>query len=77
MTWQPIATAPKDGSVVLVWLGDADESERSFYCIDRTRMGAGGWNFMRGKWRPETGLTFTVFVQPTHWMPLPSPPEAS
>lgn len=35
--WQPIETAPKDGTIVDVWLGDADESDRNFYCTGKTR----------------------------------------
>jgi hypothetical protein len=62
MEWQPIETAPKDGSFVLVtsekWFGDCDVA---------------GWHF--GMWRisadPES-----CPIYPTHWMPLPPPPEA-
>jgi len=72
--WRPIETAPKDGTVVDVWLGDADEIERAFYCTGGTRRSPGWW-WYQGKWRPNGGLTvFLTLVQPTHWQPLPAPP---
>ena len=59
--WQPIETAPKDGTRVLlffpgfvipVWVGDWHEG-----------------------WRPEYGVrTPPIEDDPTHWMPLPAPP---
>ena len=59
--WQPIETAPKDGTDVL--------------------LGAEGWVIIgswfrfddegNGRWMHEDGAT----CDPTHWQPLPSPPE--
>lgn len=74
--WQPIETAPKDGTIVDVWLGDADESDRNFYCTGKTRRSPGWW-WSKGKFRPLGGLepAMPVFVEPTHWMPLPAPPQ--
>lgn len=64
--WQPIETAPRDGSYL--WLHESNGTT---------------W---RGRWLYEKwtfGVTsndheFCVFVNlnPTHWMPLPKPPEA-
>jgi hypothetical protein len=59
MTWQPIATAPKDGSWVLGYGNDmsiADYPAVIFW--DEQWQAAGG-----------AGV-FTV----SHWMPLPPPP---
>ena len=63
MKWQPIDTAPKDGTRVLLtdgkftqiglwcqWLSVPGNPEEWFY------EGGRGWN------------------DPTHWMPLPTPP---
>lgn len=74
--WQQIETAPRDGTVIDVWLGDCDESDRQFYCDADTRRSP-AWGWKNGKFRPcsEFPGTMTVFVQPTHWMPLPQPPE--
>lgn len=74
MTWQPIETAPKDGTVIDVWLGDADAPEVDFYCTFGTRRSP-GWRWRQGKFRPVHGIHVPVLgVQPTHWMPLPAPP---
>jgi hypothetical protein len=57
--WQPIETAPKDGTTVLV------------YDAARCRL---TWTteFEDGEW----GWPGPYFqAEPTHWMPLPSPPQ--
>jgi hypothetical protein len=73
--WQPIETAPKDGTIIDVWLGDADQSDIAFYCTPGTKRSS-GWYYKNSKFRPNMGLgILTVFIQPTHWMPLPSPPK--
>ena len=71
--WQPIETAPKDGTIIDVWLGDCSEDDRCFYCSGETRRSP-SWAWHNGKFRPCGGLNIPTFVQPTHWMPLPSPP---
>lgn len=64
MTWQPIETAPKDGTVVVL-------AEWSDY--------HGAWQFGTGYWRrylPGFGDGFGwIGHAPTHWMPLPDPPD--
>ncbi len=73
--WQPIETAPKDGTIFDAWLGDCDESDRQFYCTGKTRCSP-GWAWANGKFRPCGGLPgLTTFVQPTKWRPLPAPPK--
>lgn len=74
--WRPIETAPRDGTVIDVWLGDADEEDVDFYCTPGTRRSP-AWGFIAGRFRPLIGLStpMTTFVQPTHWMPMPGPPE--
>lgn len=75
MTWQPIESAPKDGTIIDVWLGDTGPSDLAFYCASNTRRSP-NWHWMNGKFRPFGGLLqIPVFVVPTHWMPLPEPPE--
>jgi hypothetical protein len=78
MSWQPIETAPKDGTIFDVWLGDAADDDVQFYCTEGTRRSC-GWSWERGKFRPLGGLSvgMPVFVVPTHWMPLPAPPGMS
>lgn len=66
--WQPIETAPKDGTPVLCgFVGQRlnakvifwdDEAE--WWCVDDNKLGP---HVLRGP-------------APTHWMPIPPPPEA-
>lgn len=61
--WQPIETAPKDGSHVLL-------CDDGWFCI------AGWWDDAP---RDEGGQCFKnsqshLWLNPSHWMPLPKPP---
>lgn len=57
--WQPIETAPKDGSDILVYHPERCEQ---FVCYYRECY----WMFS-----PDGALA----TDPTHWMPLPEPPK--
>ncbi len=58
LAWQPIETAPKDGTEILgCWLP-------SLVC------GVVSWGF--GEWAEADERVRA----PTHWMPLPEPPDA-
>jgi len=67
-SWQPIDTAPKDGTAILLWPyghfefwnGAAEAEVVLGYCTEDEE-----W------FNPEARLSF----KPTHWMPLPEPPE--
>ncbi len=73
MTWQPIDTAPKDGTEVLVYFGGrvgvksaawtGSSSGLTIWCVDDEKHGPFP---VRGYSEP----------YPTHWMPLPAAPEA-
>lgn len=59
--WQPIETAPQDGSEI-------------FVCFPRQ---FGGWvMFTATAYPPPHGVKASTghFATPTHWMPLPEPP---
>jgi hypothetical protein len=58
MEWQPIETAPKDGTKVLI-VDDDGVVDVAAYLIGKRY----------GYWDTET------FCCPTHWMPLPPPPN--
>ena len=64
MEWQPIETAPKDGTPILIWDG-----EIQYVCawVQRT---PGDWRWF------EFDGEFYHSYKPTHWMPLPEPPLA-
>jgi hypothetical protein len=75
--WQPIETAPRDGTIIDVWLGNVSKSDADFYCSPGTRRSP-AWSWRGDRFRPLGGLPgfemMTTFVKPTHWMPLPNPP---
>lgn len=63
MGWQPIETAPKDGTTVLTWTKGLTEDEGAIMPMR--------WSSTRG-WCEYWG-NHDLF--PTHWMPLPEPPQ--
>lgn len=75
MNWQPIESAPKDGTYILVsnpaaggsWVAHWFPVAVSGYKFDQP------WrSVMLNHWHiPEK----TRYVPPTHWMPLPPPPK--
>jgi hypothetical protein len=87
MTWQPIETAPRDGTAfqakipghgsdnVIGWFDDLMNSDGR---------PCGGWAFMSEQEPPDSwtdGICWAVnedgekSVEPTHWMPLSTPPN--
>ena len=71
--WMPIETAPKDGKAVLLFgilPGSLGYNEDSFV------MSVGGWSGERWGAEANNGR-FVRFLKPTHWMPLPPPPNPS
>lgn len=78
MEWQPIETAPKDGTIVLLW-GEWAGEINGQSGIDTMDIGS----FIDGKsdydgddwWLLVTGDAYACWMRPTHWMPLPPPPK--
>ena len=68
MEWQPIGTAPKDGTLVLVY-ADGTLAPGVFE--------AGDWYFWEGEIVDAEGRLnhWIKGYGPTHWMPLPDTPE--
>jgi hypothetical protein len=66
--WQPIATAPKDGTDVLLF---AREGE----CAPSVYVGRWSTSAWYGAaWVAYEHRSETEYLTPTHWMPLPAPP---
>ena len=74
MTWQPIETAPTEpiepecpeGIEILVWVPGryGDACFVAHYC---------SWPHGKAGWFSSDSLEE---IKPTHWMPLPEPPDA-
>jgi hypothetical protein len=76
--WKPIETAPKDGTVVI---GYSDKegvfpiywSEKEYYPIGDSYTGwvnAVDFNY-------DDGGSWRFDANPTHWQPLPNPPQTN
>ena len=69
--WRPIETAPKDGTAILGYVpiipgpGDSDATPNGDLIVI--------WWEARGCWTDDRDLP--ALCRPTHWMPLPEPPE--
>ena len=66
--WKPIETAPKDGTLILVY-----EPDNESWPIRSAR-----WSqspYPPGRWDWFYVYDDCLGEAPTHWMPLPSPPE--
>lgn len=63
MEWQPIVTAPRDGTRLLLWTGNMSTTGMI-------------WSTTVGWWDKEICHKWIhgSSVDPTHWMPLPAPP---
>ena len=73
MEWQPIETAPKDETTILVygcWEGELHgrDDEPDVWKA----------SYFYGTWSIEGGEYYSQrVINPTHWMPLPLPPNVS
>jgi hypothetical protein len=66
--WQPIETAPKDGTAILLWPYNPGDAYGG-YALKEVAL---GYYTPDEEWfNPEQRCPF----EPTHWMPLPEPPE--
>jgi hypothetical protein len=61
--WQPIETAPKDGTKVLAYTNDGYKYPLICQCV---------WG--DGAWWPDVWESPDEPLSPTHWMPLLTPP---
>lgn len=68
-TWQPIETAP-DSQSIDVWLTSKHNPQFGARVTDVHKVG-NRWFGFPNWWSATDG------VLPTHWMPLPAPPEST
>ena len=67
MTWQPIETSPRDGTIVIL------------FSADENMVDAGYWSSLIDSsppagWFETTGGDHWHLGDVTHWMPMPAPP---
>ena len=67
--WQPIETAPKDNHARLVWC----PQNQCIYCVAWEK-GDAELGISEG-WSIFGGMSVDYRLTPTHWMPLPKPPQ--
>jgi hypothetical protein len=71
--WQPIETAPKNRTPVLVWWDSRIVGEAR-YIPEEDTYDFGWWWANEG---PGDAFAARLSPEPTHWMPLPAPPGAA
>ena len=75
MTWQPIETAPKDGTaVILGYYAAVDGIDQLLNCVMVGEWEHENWNVSMGISAGPVTLLATMLIPWTHWMPLPKPP---
>lgn len=62
-TWRPIAEAPRTGRPLIVSAADWTDSR------------VGSWDDEHQEWVPDGKRSHSFWTQPTHFMPLPTPPK--
>ena len=71
MTWQPIETAPRPDVLVLLWDGeDVGVGFRWYFAYAQKEPFNKEWELLTNDLYGGPGT-----MVPTHWMPLPEPPE--
>lgn len=83
-SWQPIETAPRDGTALLLY--DEGIGTRRRFAAQGTDCAVGSWGSTLDSgpgWLSDLGepvepygspeIDYT-FLYPSHWMPLPAPP---
>jgi hypothetical protein len=71
MTWQPIETAPKDGTRVLAYWPGGDNKNAAV----QVESWFGPWGMGSAKLAWQNAFEWADgYNGPTHWLPLPEPP---
>jgi len=81
--WQPIETAPKDGTEILAWREDCGVLLIRWDCLDNICSEAEARDMTEDElfemdWFCADFVAGDRLQEPvTHWMPLPEPPEGA
>lgn len=80
--WQPIETAPKDGTVVDLWSEEFGRQPGCYFGLPSHECGEYG-RYCDSDWHNLTPGWVSDMNEPiwwddtTHWMPLPEPPKVA
>lgn len=74
MTWHPISTAPRDGTVIDLY-GTRNGEPRRFPNGRWKEIVWGGMRLGQYQWYHDSWDIYGDFAY-THWMPFPDPPES-
>lgn len=74
--WRDIVSAPKDGTRVLLWSSTSGGVWWGYWAVhganwQPTDTGEDGWT----SGAVNSSAELVVYIDPTHWMPLPKSPE--
>lgn len=77
VTWQPIETAPRDGTPIIAygrWAGEINgpDKEPGTYIV--AWQYGGRTDYEGFEWTCQNTDAYAAWVKATHWMPLPEPP---
>lgn len=80
MSWQPIETAPKDGTYILAWGSFSEQVAPNLIWVTKWVESSGpkmedAGNGLYRKVHVSGWGTYPCNLYATHWMPLPTPPE--
>lgn len=74
-TWQPIDTAPKDGTGVLLWDAKRNVVVSGCWHVQPTSDTPNGYDPGWAWWAADDDvIVWDDDTGPSHWMPLPEPP---
>ena len=76
-SWQPIETAPKDGTIILLCRTTGKREPEVYpgaWCPDETEEAEYPWLFWERLNKQQVKPNGWADGIPTHWMPLPEPP---
>lgn len=81
MGWQPIETAPRDGTVIDLWHDELGRTPDCKWGLPEHCCGEAGqycdseWHSLKEDWVSTTFNEMLDDLAYTHWMPLPAPPK--
>ena len=76
--WQPIETAPKDGTLIMgwgVWAGEVNGPDDKLCQLVISWKFDGRTDYAGFNWQVEGTDGYAAWMKPTHWKPLSKPPK--